>query len=294
MFSKSNRAGFSMAEMLIIIAVIGIISSLAFVSLVTLRSKAREAKRLHNVKQIQKALELYAADNNGNYPPETSFTPGKPLISLDGNTTYMKGIPKNDSADHACSSAEFKYRLGYQSKNYSLEYCLSQATQDMQAGRCIAMPNQLCNQAPCDCNDMTKPCCGWCLEGDSCGGGRLIAKNFDGGGEFYDLIMMPSGCPVNADEFTDCTNTIDTKFSIGWAGSNLYCNSLALGSFNDWQLPSRQEILRFPSGNGLQTIYWTKDTVDASNSYTRDMSLTNITSASNNSDYYQRCVRRAP
>ncbi|MFA5021899.1 MAG: type II secretion system protein [Patescibacteria group bacterium] len=62
-----KKQGFTLIELLVVIAIIGLLSTLAVVSLNSARQKARDAKRVADIKQIQTALELYFNDNNS-YP----------------------------------------------------------------------------------------------------------------------------------------------------------------------------------------------------------------------------------
>ena len=64
------RAGFTLIELLVVIAIIGILSSVVVASLNSARKKARDARRVDDVKQLQLALELYFDSNTGNgkYP----------------------------------------------------------------------------------------------------------------------------------------------------------------------------------------------------------------------------------
>ncbi|HEY9582960.1 MAG TPA: type II secretion system protein [Candidatus Paceibacterota bacterium] len=64
---KRNK-GFTLIELLVVIAIIGILSSVVLASLNTAREKARDARRISDIKQLQLALELSADDNDGNYP----------------------------------------------------------------------------------------------------------------------------------------------------------------------------------------------------------------------------------
>ena len=69
MFKRIMRnKGFTLIELLVVIAIIGILSSVVLASLNTARQKARDARRVSDIKNIQLALELFADDNNGNYP----------------------------------------------------------------------------------------------------------------------------------------------------------------------------------------------------------------------------------
>jgi prepilin-type N-terminal cleavage/methylation domain-containing protein len=60
--------GFTLIELLVVIAIIGILSSVVLASLNTARAKARDATRLQDASEVQKALELYASDHGGKYP----------------------------------------------------------------------------------------------------------------------------------------------------------------------------------------------------------------------------------
>lgn len=61
------KRGFTLIELLVVIAVIGMLASIVLVSLGPARGKARDARRLSDLKQIQLALELYY-DKYESYP----------------------------------------------------------------------------------------------------------------------------------------------------------------------------------------------------------------------------------
>jgi type II secretion system protein G len=65
---RSRRRGFTLIELLVVIAIIGILASIILASLNSAREKSRDARRLSDLRQLQTALELYASDNNGQYP----------------------------------------------------------------------------------------------------------------------------------------------------------------------------------------------------------------------------------
>ncbi len=70
-----NKKGFTLIELLVVIAIIGLLSTLAVVALGNARQKARDARRLSDLKQLQTALELYYTDNSA-YPAGSGVTLG--------------------------------------------------------------------------------------------------------------------------------------------------------------------------------------------------------------------------
>ncbi len=80
------RRAFTLVELLVVIAIIGLLSTIAVVSLGTARSKARDTKRLADIRQIRTAMQLYL-DANGTYP-NTGNTGIGALNCPDGATGY--------------------------------------------------------------------------------------------------------------------------------------------------------------------------------------------------------------
>ncbi len=76
-----------MIELLVVIAIIGILSTLAIVSLNSARARARDAKRVSDIKQVQTSLELYFADKNG-YPADGVAGAGGITLGA-GNATTL-------------------------------------------------------------------------------------------------------------------------------------------------------------------------------------------------------------
>lgn len=68
MFKITKKSGFTLIELMVVMAIIGILSSAVLASLTNTRIKSRDARRLEDIEQIRRAIELYYTTNM-TYPP---------------------------------------------------------------------------------------------------------------------------------------------------------------------------------------------------------------------------------
>jgi len=130
-----NKEGFTLMELLIVIVIIGILSTILIANFIGVRERARDSQRKSDLRQIQSALELYRADQ-GSYPDNPngsdqgySLTCGQNVsltdlgINVEENATnfYMKSIP----CDQLGSSVGYRYIPT--NNGYTLEACLENA-----------------------------------------------------------------------------------------------------------------------------------------------------------------------
>lgn len=64
-----SKKGFSLVELLVVIAVIGILAAISFPIFGNVKNSAMITKSLSNLRQIATAMQVYSSDNNGLYPP---------------------------------------------------------------------------------------------------------------------------------------------------------------------------------------------------------------------------------
>jgi len=136
-----KKKGFTLIELLVVIAIIGILATISVIALQASRARARDSKRLADVKQIQSALALYAHDVD-KYPETASVAPG--LILSSNNAVYMAVIPFPPLPDDGCSgSTRYTYNMQVVSgdeTSYTLNFCLGSATAGVPAGLNTATP----------------------------------------------------------------------------------------------------------------------------------------------------------
>jgi len=97
----NSQRGFTLIELLVVIAIIGLLSSVVLASLNTARLKARDARRLSDLRQIQIAFELYFDDNN-QYPPQSGGNNGNIGEGAGIDTAlapYMPVVPMDPLGD---------------------------------------------------------------------------------------------------------------------------------------------------------------------------------------------------
>jgi len=130
-----KKKGFTLIELLVVVAIIGLLATMSIIALNTARAKARDAKRIADVKQIQTALELYYNDN-GDYP--AAVTAAGTIAS---GTVYMSQVPTAPTpADGTACASLNSYVYTKQTGSYSLQYCLGAATGNLPLGVSTATP----------------------------------------------------------------------------------------------------------------------------------------------------------
>lgn len=100
--NQQFNSGFTLIELLVVVAIIALLSSVALIGFLSARQKARDAKRLGDMTQMNTALELYYSTNKG-YP--SSPTLGVPGGISPGFASTLPVAPL--PADGSCGSMTF-------------------------------------------------------------------------------------------------------------------------------------------------------------------------------------------
>ena len=92
---RSTGKGFTLVELLVVIAIIGLLSSAVFAGLNSARVKARDAKRVLDLRTLQTALELYY-DRYGTYLVAGAGWRGggQGWVGYEGGSDYVKSLSR--------------------------------------------------------------------------------------------------------------------------------------------------------------------------------------------------------
>ncbi len=74
MKARPREAAFTLVELLVVIAVIGILAGLLMPALAGAKQKANRTKCLNHLKQLSLSLTLYGDDHDGQFPPRRRLT----------------------------------------------------------------------------------------------------------------------------------------------------------------------------------------------------------------------------
>jgi len=122
-----KNKGFTIIELLVVVAIIGILTAVVLFSLNSSQAKGRDAKRDRDVHEIRSALDLYVTDT-GSYP--TDGTPNE--IIIDGAVDYvtvelttggqMRVVP-TDPVQNESEDLVYTYQPSANAKSFTLSYC---------------------------------------------------------------------------------------------------------------------------------------------------------------------------
>ena len=116
-----NKKGFTLLELLIVIAILGVLAAMITGNFFTSLKKGRDAKRKGDLEQIQRALEMYYEDKKA-YPVTADLDFGgklcETILCAASEKVYMQKVP-----DDPISGKSYQY-LSLTGTDYKLFACL--------------------------------------------------------------------------------------------------------------------------------------------------------------------------
>jgi prepilin-type N-terminal cleavage/methylation domain-containing protein len=140
------QSGFTLIELMVVIAIIALMSSIVLVSISHARENTRNTKRVSDMTQFQKAMDLYYSNNN-TYP---TVSAGVALSSFDSTILVPKYLMKMPAtvvpADGGCSvgpgqSTNDYYMMPnvagtqYFTSTFTITFCISTQTGTLGPGQ---------------------------------------------------------------------------------------------------------------------------------------------------------------
>lgn len=117
---RSCITGFTLIELLMVVSIITLIASTLFIQFSAYRARARDVQREQAMKELQKALELYAT-NKGVFPQGSGVLTGTDPVSLELiNADTLPAMPRDP-----LNTGAYVYAYDSQTgKTYAVTYTL--------------------------------------------------------------------------------------------------------------------------------------------------------------------------
>ena len=94
---NSNKKGFTIIEVVLVLAIAGLIFMMVFIALPALQRSQRDTQRSNDIARVQTALNNYQANNRGAIPqvsPDAPVSADAPADAGSAKGTYVKGHEK--------------------------------------------------------------------------------------------------------------------------------------------------------------------------------------------------------
>jgi len=141
------KKGFTLIELLVVIAIIGILAGIVLVSLGGARSKARDAKRQSDIRQVATAQEMYVGDTENYFT--SAATSGIPAIG-----TYLSALDDPQAPTKHYNWLDNTGCVGTEAGQHYCAYATAENKGTCTTTRYFAVSEkgakEICNNAPTD------------------------------------------------------------------------------------------------------------------------------------------------
>jgi general secretion pathway protein G len=117
-----HQYGFTLIELLVVVAIISMLAGTILVSFQDPKKRARDTRRMEQINQIAKALELYN-NKTGHFPVSTAIT------VLNGTDIVSTTLTQNDTIsqipiDPMAPTYQIQYQSDTSGGTYVMTFCL--------------------------------------------------------------------------------------------------------------------------------------------------------------------------
>ena len=150
-FYRKHEGGFTLIELMIVVAIVGILAAIAVPNFIAYRNKSRIAAAVGSIESIRAAVAAYAADSVGNSFPTTAEM---------GSYALLVGIVNNNGATlTATENAQgFSWR-GYQGVDFDVDGVVEDYTMSFTVnGIAVGAPGEVICVSPGGINKSPNGC----------------------------------------------------------------------------------------------------------------------------------------
>lgn len=128
-----RQKGFTLVELLIVLAIIGVLAAIVLISLNSSRKGGRDARRVADMREVATALQLYFAENSGYPGPDTPSEAGPNPDDGDPDWSTFLGLwpqspepPDNPEGVTDCdaSNNQYTYTQINDGNDFNIVFCI--------------------------------------------------------------------------------------------------------------------------------------------------------------------------
>jgi prepilin-type N-terminal cleavage/methylation domain len=143
--NPKKKTGFTLIELLVVLAIIGMLTGIVLVSLGKARARARDVRRMSDIRQVVTAQQMYEGEKQvffattsrngipaieGYMPAVNDPQPNKNYVWIDNSSTPTKFCVVAELEDKGnCQDNNKRFFIGYQ--NGTREVCRDSAPQNL-------------------------------------------------------------------------------------------------------------------------------------------------------------------
>ncbi len=255
---NNKKSAFSLVELLVVISIIALLSTLITISFSNIKRNNRDSKRISDIVEIQIALEAYKFFE-GSYPNE--LHPGGALIGENSGNAYMIQIPQSPVYQKFnCPTDDYDYFYNNESGGYEIDFCLEGKIENYSPGiKCAIFGGILdnaCTPPQCGEYDVTftykgspvtygtvlNPATEKCWLDRNLGATQVAASSNDANayGDLFQWGRLDDGHQTRASGLTSTLSTTDTP-----GHANFITNSTPP---YDWRNPQNNNLWQGVNG----------------------------------------------